>query len=150
MRSASYLEKPVYHQKKLITDARKHLKQFEPYDALVGIGLSGALAIPLIAFKLEKRFCIVRKKKHSSHSYETLEGNVLSKDKWIFVDDMISSGKTFTRVCHHMQGYSKCLGIYLYNENEIVASDKADLHDNTINWLLNPGVIRRVQKRLRR
>ena len=148
MRPASYLMKPIYEQDELLVDARKYIKQFEPYDAIVGIGLSGALAVPLIAYKLKKRFCIIRKKQHSSHSSETLEGNMLDEDNWVFVDDLINSGRTVTRVCHHMREYSKCIGVYLYYENEIIASDKVDLTNDTLSWITT-AVIRRVQKKLR-
>ncbi len=149
MTPANYLCKPIYNQKELLVSAKKYLKKLEPYDAIVGIGLSGALAVPLIAFRLKKRFCIIRKKQHSSHSDETLEGNMLSEDSWVFVDDSISSGRTFTRVCHHMREYPKCRGMYLYYSDEILTSDKVGLGEGTLSWV-SPEVIKRAQNRLRR
>lgn len=151
MRPAVYLKKTVSKQKVLVSDARKYLKRLEPYDAIVGIGLSGALAIPLIAFALKKRFCIIRKYDRSTHSSQILEGNIRSNHRWIFVDDLIDSGRTFSSVCRKMKKHPKCVGVYLYQNNETITSRNHDIGRLDFDYgrmVVGPRVLHRIQKRL--
>lgn len=64
------------------------------YDTIIGTGLSGALVIPTIAKALGKLYGIVRKGiSPTTHSDYPIEGSV--GYRWIFMDDFISSGRTF-------------------------------------------------------
>lgn len=67
------------------------------FDTLVGTGLSGALVIPALAHALSKEFLIIRKPKDVSHSGEMIGAGRLG-EKWLFVDDFISTGTTLHRV----------------------------------------------------
>ncbi len=91
----------AFEQKKLIREARKHLKHIE-YDVMVGTGLSGSLVVPLLAYVLKKRFAILRKDRKNSHGELDLEGDLMAGDRWIFVDDFISSGTTSLNVKNAM------------------------------------------------
>lgn len=67
------------------------------FDTVVGIGMSGALALGVVAIELGiPNVLILRKDSTSSHSYSSHEGR-LGK-RWLFVDDFIDSGSTFRGV----------------------------------------------------
>ena len=74
--------------------AQDHMNLDDP-DTLIGTGLSGALVIPRLADIMGKRWAIVRKN-DGSHSNNPVEGQI--GHKWMFVDDLISSGNTLLRV----------------------------------------------------
>jgi hypothetical protein len=78
----------------LVEKAKKALKDVD-YDTMVGTGLSGSLVIPILARACGKYWAIVRKQDnaHTSHTFEGQIGR-----KWIFVDDLIDSGRTRRRV----------------------------------------------------
>lgn len=75
--------------------ARHHLRNVD-YDTMVGTGLSGALVVPGLARALGKYALIVRKPRDGSHACSTAEGKL--GDRWVFVDDFISTGATQGRV----------------------------------------------------
>lgn len=94
-RWSNYLDHAFASPTKLARHARKHLADVD-FDTMVGTGLSGALVIPALARSLRKYYMIVRKHDDSMHADYKVEG-VLGQ-RWIFVDDFISSGETFARV----------------------------------------------------
>jgi len=105
---------------KLIRQAKRVLKH-QSYDALVGTGLSGTMVVPLLAHLLKKRFAIVRKEDdRSTHSSHRIEGNLEVGDRWIFVDDFVSSGDTRDRVIGQMnfmvEETLEYVGQYMYND----------------------------------
>lgn len=65
-------------------------------DTFIGTGLSGALAIPNLAHHFGKHWAIVRKDNDNSHGAFRVEGTIGSR--WMFVDDLISSGSTLYKV----------------------------------------------------
>jgi hypothetical protein len=89
----------------LIDDAKRILGGVD-FDTVVGTGLSGTIAGTLIAYALKKHLLIVRKPtdqtplerqgKAANHSGHVTEGRM--GKRWIFVDDLISSGETCARV----------------------------------------------------
>ena len=113
MRHSQYLAPAILDQSALIDYAKETLKG-RHYDALVGIGLSGALVVPLLAYVLKKRFCLVRKENVESHATVQLEGNLEKGDRWIFVDDIVASGTTKNYVIAMLPNDFKYCGIFLY------------------------------------
>jgi hypoxanthine phosphoribosyltransferase len=68
------------------------------YDTIVGRGTSGMLIVPLVAKALRKKWLVVRKPEEyeSSHSGVKWLGDL--GNRWIFLDDFCSSGRTFREV----------------------------------------------------
>lgn len=82
---------------RLIQEMRVAMKGVK-YDTMVGTGLSGALIIPTLARALRKKFLIVRKDAELEHSHASGLFVGLLGQRWVFVDDFISSGDTYGRV----------------------------------------------------
>jgi len=72
-----------------------------PSLSLIGTGLSGTLAVPHLARHLGSLWGIVRKE-ISPHDSRLFVGAV--EDRWIFVDDFVSSGATQRRVMDVISG----------------------------------------------
>lgn len=87
----SYLTKPLLHPDQLIEDCRGWLKTIK-CDTLVGRGMSGAIAVPLLARHFGKHWAVVRKPKDETHSEYKIEGEI--GERWLFVDDLLSTGNT--------------------------------------------------------
>lgn len=69
------------------------------FDTLVGTGISGTLVVPVLARALGKDFLIVRKPGDSHHHGSAVaEGNFNDSGKWLFVDDGIGTGTTYSRI----------------------------------------------------
>jgi hypothetical protein len=100
---ASYLDEAFGDADTLVRNAEKTLKDVD-YDTMVCTGLSGTLVVPWLARALGKYFAIVRKGE-SNHSGFTIEGTIA--DRWLFVDDFISSGNTRERVTQEIDTCSK-------------------------------------------
>jgi hypothetical protein len=102
------------------------------FDTLVGTGLSGALAAQLLAQSVSCHFAVVRKSGESTHSNNTVEG-VIGK-RWLFVDDLVASGETRSRVKTAMQSFceihgfeSVYVGDYLYYGNTFRAKEDGNV-----------------------
>ena len=67
------------------------------FDTIVGTGFSGGVVIPALALSMGKQFVLIRKEGDDSHHGG---GRLVGKlgERWIFVDDFISSGRTRKRV----------------------------------------------------
>jgi len=91
------------------------------FDAIVCIGVSGMLVGPALAVSMGKGLAIVRKTDDKqNHAVVRVETNMKDGDRWIFVDDLISSGETARRVSEIMlrDGWGDPTGTYLYNSDE--------------------------------
>lgn len=117
---ASYLHEAIFRPEVIEQRARELLAGIE-YDTLVGTGLSGALVLPALARALGKTFAVVRKP-DNSHSRERVEGSL--GRRWVFVDDLIFSGDTLTRVRTEIAAISQSyghateyVGAFLYHHN---------------------------------
>lgn len=62
------------------------------FDTLVGIGLSGTLLLPMLADRLKCNYLALRKDGDGSHAGNKHQGTL--GRKWLFFDDLISSGST--------------------------------------------------------
>lgn len=97
------------------------------YDLLVGTGLSGSLSLSALRARLGVDIAIVRKPGDSEHAHYKIES---TRDpygaKWLFVDDLISSGATQSRVIRAMEGQQgEFKGSFLWNPPDGYVSDHA-------------------------
>lgn len=81
--------------RKLAAEAARGLEGVD-YDTMVGVGFSGALAIPGMARELGKNYLILRKS-GDSHSHGNAPGEGTFGHKWVFVDDGVRTGHTYKR-----------------------------------------------------
>ncbi len=119
-RHSPYLSNALTDQQRLVTDAHECLKGVE-FEGFIGMGLSGSMVAPLLAYVMGKRFAIVRKRASArSHSATAhgIESNLKPGDRWLFCDDFISSGETrktvIDRIRDHHVGAVEYAGDYLY------------------------------------
>lgn len=73
------------------------------FDTIVGTGFSGGVVVPSLALAMGKNFVLIRKETDDSHHGSGRLLGVLG-DRWIFVDDFISSGHTRRRVVEKIAG----------------------------------------------
>lgn len=94
---SGYMSEAYAPTPKLVRDTAYNLRPYHlKYDTMVGTGLSGSLVIPRLARAMHKEWLIIRKPGDGTHSDEPGEG--MHGDRWLFVDDFVSSGSTRTRV----------------------------------------------------
>ena len=115
-----YLSEAIVSQKRIVEAAKQGLEGVE-FDGFIGMGLSGSMVAPLLAFVLGKRFALVRKENEArSHSATPhgIESGLKEGDRWLFCDDFISSGQTrclvIARIKDHHVGEVTYVGDYLY------------------------------------
>lgn len=80
----------------IMEDAKADLADVE-FDTIVGTGFSGGVVIPALALAMGKEFVLIRKETDDSHHGS---GRLIGSlgERWIFVDDFVSSGHTRRRV----------------------------------------------------
>jgi adenine/guanine phosphoribosyltransferase-like PRPP-binding protein len=92
-----YLDQAFTNVDEVIRNAKINLRRAKvDYDTLVGTGFSGGLIVPMLARELDKNFVLIRKPRDNSHHSGQMVG--LLGERWIFVDDFVSSGRTRNRV----------------------------------------------------
>lgn len=113
----TYLDRAFGDASALLSDARVALQGLD-FDTMVGVGLSGALVIPLLARAMGKMFAIVRKNGDDAHGAR-IEG--YTGARWIFVDDLISTGSTRGHAKQWMDKRrpdAKLIGTYTYGAGD--------------------------------
>ena len=128
---ASYLVNALFDHKKNQAKAVKKLKSVE-FDTIVVTGVSGlTFGIPL-AQKMKKHIAIVRKDKDGTHSHKSIEATVKRDNfgRWLFVDDLIDSGKTEKRVKakikEHTDSNGTYVGSYLFDDHRFNPVEPVD------------------------
>lgn len=101
-------------RKKIIDKAVKKLRKVK-FDTIAVSGFSGAILGSIVAHRLRKKLTLIRKPDDDSHSTTKIEGNTWDC-KYIILDDLISSGKTYHRIRDAMCE-SELVGIYLYQHH---------------------------------
>lgn len=99
-----YLDNALDSLDTVLATAERHLRDVD-FDTLVGTGFSGALVVPSLAMRLGKQFVLVRKDNDDSHHSGQMIGNL--GNRWIFVDDFVSSGRTRQRVIDAIKAGSR-------------------------------------------
>lgn len=119
--SASYMDCAIFNLPEVIEIAQNELEGVD-FDTMVGTGFSGGLVIPALALAMGKKFVLIRKETDDSHHGK---GRLIGElgQRWIFVDDFVSSGKTRQRVIdkidwttRHEDEKPERVGQYLYQE----------------------------------
>jgi orotate phosphoribosyltransferase len=114
-----YMDDAVFRLQEVIDRAAEDLMDVE-FDTMVGTGFSGGVVIPALALAMGKKFVLIRKETDDSHHGK---GKLLGMlgEKWIFVDDFVSSGKTRHRVvekvneaAHERSAHTEMVGQYMY------------------------------------
>jgi len=114
-----YMDDALFRLPQVISDAQEQLADVD-FDTMVGTGFSGGIVIPTLALAMGKKFALIRKETDDSHHGK---GRLLGEigDKWIFVDDFISSGATRNRVIEKVNdalifrnARSEMVGQYMY------------------------------------
>lgn len=115
------LQKDKRHEK--IIWALTNLKNIE-FDAVVVCGASSMVVGIPVAHILDKDVILVRKKKDDSHSTMVVEG--VRPGRYVFIDDLISSGRTLTWVIKAMKAhceYSECVGMAFYLHSKLYTEE---------------------------
>lgn len=114
-----YMDKALFSLAEVIETAKKQLANVE-FDTLVGTGFSGGVVIPALALAMGKNFVLIRKETDDSHHGPGLLLGELG-ERWIFVDDLVATGRTRTRVLEKVREaaqlageQSECIGQYMY------------------------------------
>jgi len=96
-----YMDHAVFNLAEVIEAAQENLADVD-FDTLVGTGFSGSIVIPALALAMGKNFVLIRKETDDSHHGK---GRLVGKlgERWIFVDDFVSSGRTRKRVIQKVQ-----------------------------------------------
>jgi orotate phosphoribosyltransferase len=94
---------------------RRHKHKF---DAIVATGVSGVTFGAMVAARLGIQLVVVRKTKRDCHSTTMCEGLLSCGEvRYLFVDDLISSGSTAKRVMEEVDCQNpraRCVGWYMY------------------------------------
>ncbi len=110
-----YMDDAVFDLNKVIETAKERLAYVD-FDTLVGTGFSGSIVIPALALAMGKKFVLIRKDTDDSHHGR---GRLVGElgNKWVFVDDFVSSGKTRWRVINkidEVDNDTEYVGQYMY------------------------------------
>jgi hypothetical protein len=132
------------------SDARDGLR-WDSFDGLVGTGFSGALVVPTLARATGKDFLILRKPGDQHHHGTAIaEGTLPDSGKWLFVDDGIGTGKTYTRARYGVNRLAltagipdKFAGAYLYGHDNLHPAQAV----TPDHWLLRVGNLDRDAQR---
>lgn len=91
-----YFDSALFDLAGVIEQAKADLEGVD-FDTIVGTGFSGSVVIPALALAMGKEFVLIRKENDDSHHGG---GRMIGQlgERWIFVDDFISSGRTRERV----------------------------------------------------
>lgn len=97
----------------------------DTFDTIVVTGTSGQFYGPVLAYIMQKEYCVVRKPNDGSHDYHKIVGNVGSR--WIFFDDFVSTGNTRKRVkvmMRECEPSSTYVGTFEYDEMKWTPASK--------------------------
>lgn len=93
----------VTRTKNLVKQVLRSLRKRYPHVCLVGTGISGALLVPDIAGQLDVPFVLLRERGARPVAWSSKCGGRLVgvlEPHAIFVDDLVSEGRTIRRVYH--------------------------------------------------
>lgn len=104
-----YMDDALFDLAEVIDIAQEQLADVD-FDTMVGTGFSGGIVIPSLALAMGKKFVLIRKETDDSHHGR---GRLLGDlgERWIFVDDFVSSGVTRRRVIEKVDDAAEDNGI---------------------------------------
>ena len=114
-----YMDDALFNLAEVIEAAQEALADVE-FDTIVGTGFSGGIVVPALALAMGKKFVLIRKEHDDSHHGG---GRLLGElgARWIFVDDLVSSGHTRDRVIRKVEdaaeeasAITEMVGQYMY------------------------------------
>lgn len=132
VRAAGYMDtvfRPQVRRERLTKVLRQIRSSKVKFDAILVMGVSGTVMGAMLADRLKLPLCVVRKDDRDSHSGDFFEG-VRGVKRYLFVDDLISSGRTLARAQYVMWQFNPtavCAGFWLYqysNGNLYLPSEK--------------------------
>jgi adenine/guanine phosphoribosyltransferase-like PRPP-binding protein len=102
---ASHLSKAFGNREAHQAYAAEQLKTVD-FDTIVVTGISGMVFGSVLSFLMKKHLVVVRKGGDRCHSFRKVETSFVERDghlskvsfRWVFLDDLVDSGKTFKRV----------------------------------------------------
>ena len=117
-----YFDKAVRNLPAVIEKCKEALRGVE-FDTIVGTGFSGGIVIPALALAMGKKFVLIRKEGDDSHHGG---GRLVGElgERWVFVDDFISSGRTrervITKIANALDFNQKTtmVGQFMYQRNQ--------------------------------
>jgi orotate phosphoribosyltransferase len=94
------------------------------FDSLACRGVSGIVITPLVSVILGKPFTIVRKEKEQRHSPSLVEGYIQADQRYVILDDFMSSGETVRRIISalsksYLGATPECAGIVEYRDSTL-------------------------------
>lgn len=118
--TAPYYYQEAFNHTKIIVEKSIEILSAIDFDTIVCTGVSGVVIAPILAYKLHKNLFIIRKGENTNASDNSSAG-VLG-ESWLFVDELIDSGKTYNRVrneiisiCEKNKDHpTKFVGVFLY------------------------------------
>ena len=138
-----YMDDAVFNLEEVIETAKKRLADVE-FDTLVGTGFSGGVVIPALALAMGKKFVLIRKETDDSHHGK---GRLLGElgEKWVLVDDFVSSGKTRERVISKIEEalvdygtQSEMVGEYMYKAYDYSRDEYGRFRPYSPDWACEP------------
>ena len=135
-----YMDQAIFNLAEVIETAQKHLAGVD-FDTMVGTGFSGGVVIPPLALAMGKKFVLIRKETDDSHHGK---GQLLGElgERWIFVDDFVSSGSTRKRVIQKVEQAAtdyevdtEMVGQYMYNGWNSMTEDHGLFKPFEAEWL---------------
>jgi len=112
-----YGDEPLRDPKGFLRMARSRLRRVD-FDTVVATGLSGIPAATLLGNSMRKHILIVRKPDDTSNHHGGKSVGELGQ-RWIFVDDFISSGATRRRVAEEVVRLAEWNREFLYRNSEV-------------------------------
>lgn len=97
-------------------------------------GYSSTIIGSIVASRMKKHICIVRKPNDDCHSPFLVEGKPMQK--YVFIDDLIASGSTLRRVVDSMKTlHSDLYGVYVYLNDPYDMRNKLDRIGKEVKYL---------------
>ena len=114
--------KSLFHKTEEVVDTLAHwLKhpKLGQVDCVVGIGLSGTMALIPIRQKTGVNIRALRKKGTESHGGDSACSDYTNKARYVIIDDFVASGRTLWGVRNKLKEIApqwECVGVLLYNQ----------------------------------
>ena len=132
LRMMSYDDYNPDEMAKVVTRAVRMLNKHKgEFDSIVVRGVSGLMIGAPVALKMGKPLLVVRKPNELRHTSVPIANHVRSGDRYIILDDFVSSGVTARSIAYAMKKdrpKAQLVATYMYQSNQyLTSSDPAFL-----------------------